>query len=231
MHGNEQREGSIGKIDQFRNAPTEKVNINITIEPSLKLQQKFNSLGDAHNVINENFGYWKDGEYTSYRDGKPLTTPNLNGSQSRPLSTLWFYGDSLTYLFQKSCKKHPLCTKVFQNCELTYTWTYKKFYAVNDDNAKDFYLKSGKDFDEEKFVNDFKEVLMSDTMTNSNSVFLVNWGMHTIGNLQLPRKMKAFRRFLKMIQDVKDTLRDRMPLVIWKSTTPPTFENVKKTYT
>ncbi|XP_066932046.1 uncharacterized protein [Clytia hemisphaerica] len=231
VHGNEQKEGIIGKMDQFRNTPTKKVTIEIKIEPSSKLKQTFNSLGKVQNVINEYFGYWKDGEYTSYQDGKPIRTPTLNDSVSKPLNTLWFYGDSLTYLFQKSCKKHPLCTKVFQNCELTYTWTYKKFYSTNDDNAKDFYTKSGKDFDEAKFVNDFKGVLMGDKMTNSNSVFVVNWGMHTIGNMQLPRKMKAFQRFLKMIQEVKDTLKDRMPLVIWKSTTPPTFENIKQTYT
>ncbi|XP_066932047.1 uncharacterized protein [Clytia hemisphaerica] len=88
VHGNEQNEGIIGKMDQFRNTPTKKVTIEIKIEPSSKLKQTFNSLGKAQNVINEYFGYWKDGEYTSYRDGKPIRTPTLNVSVSKPLNTL-----------------------------------------------------------------------------------------------------------------------------------------------
>ena len=46
--------------------------------------------------------------------------------QRQKFSTLWIYGDSISYYFHYRLQKTHLCKRVFGICENTYNWIYPK---------------------------------------------------------------------------------------------------------
>ena len=46
--------------------------------------------------------------------------------KARQQSTLWIYGDSISYYFHERIKNKRLCRRVFETCGNTYNWIYPK---------------------------------------------------------------------------------------------------------
>lgn len=172
--------------------------------------------------MNTACGYWRDTRYFGFNDS---TIKVLNIRQPKQkLSTLWVYGDSMQRRFYKSLKDHELCKSVFSQCKETYIWIYTH---VSPNSWDDIHKFTGDDFNETKFLEEIKSDLTREEMLTPSSVFLLNFGLHTTMTLQLQRAMDLFNELLQMLQTLKVIHGENFPLVIWKTTTPPTIESAK----
>ncbi|XP_065666111.1 uncharacterized protein LOC136087391 [Hydra vulgaris] len=178
-------------------------------------------------IVNNAHGYWKNNEYKTViaeTDSTPnhellmrILAANSNINKNvRP--TLWMYGDSLTFLFFRYLTAKPLC-KYF-TCQNTYTFTYP--LTNENTNALPF---DNKDFNQTKFLNHIKMVLMNPAMMNNNSVFIINFGVHILRNINISQAEKLFDNFVEMILDMKSNYLSGFPKIIWKSTTPSYIED------
>lgn len=174
-------------------------------------------------IINQNRGPWRNGQFVNYR--KPAKTKkNIQVKDAfftkdrkkiyKKLQSFMAFGDSLTYWFYGSIKED--CIKLFVFCDITYIWSYK---LKNNKPMKAVY--NGLDFSEKRFLSEI-EASMS-----GKSVFLINFGLHHVGNLPLKRCFKLFQKFIELVKRTRKKLLDKAPLVIWKTTTPPCIENRK----
>jgi len=178
------------------------------------------------NVINSACGFWRNKKYHSYQENS-ASKNNIkliaSNSTNKPLNVLSVYGDSLGVRFLISLRRHKLCRNIFKKCRGTYTWTYKH-YSTNLKIDTTLYTRA--DFNESKFLNDIKHDILQTELMTPKSVFLINFGIHVTMVLQLERCFKLFESFLKMVHGLrKQNGFERLPLIIWKSTTLPVIEN------
>jgi len=238
VQGKFQKTGSIGKIDHFLNERLPPITFNIKFQKfknskkeelleRFDREKKFFTYKHKNSsVINIACGFWRNKRYLSYQDDTP-SKKNIKLIASKgfnkPLNVLWVYGDSLGVRFLSSMQQHKLCRNIFKKCRGTYTWNYKHY---SQNYVIDKTLYTGADFNESKFLNDIKHDILQTELMTPKSVFLINFGLHVTMALQLERCFKLFESFLKMVHGLHEQYGyEKLPLVIWKSTTLPVFEN------
>ena len=142
--------------------------------------------------------------------------------------TLKIYGDSMgRHFYESLAANHSLCRKMFKHCSLSYTWVYKMFNQTVD-RYQGVHNYDNLDFNETRFLSDLKLDLTTPDMLCKRSVYVVNFGVHTIMTLPLSTMKNLLRKFIEMVAGLR--LRygaDKSPLVIWKTTTFPYLEEFK----
>ena len=214
--------GTIGIVDQFLNDPVSEIKF---VVPKTVDQRKVPLQDNGScTIINKNYGYWNSGKFVDHFGSESVFKMPYISAKER-LKTLLVYGDSLQYRFLDSLKKHPICQNIFTRCIKTYTWTYKHF---NKDLKIDASTKTKEDFNETKFILDMTSDLTQPPMRTKKSLFVVNFGIHNVGNIPLQRAFNLFQLFIQMVRKVRKDLKENCPLIVWKTTTPPAIENAKK---
>ena len=191
-------------------------------------------LHSSNNTVNSPCGFWRNNRYHSYQQQQSSTPISMKhrpikltpvNKTNNPLNVLWIYGDSLGVRFLGSVKGHRLCREIFKKCRGTYTWTYRH-YSRNYRSDKTLY--TGADFNASKFLNDIKRDILQTELMTHKSAFVINFGLHVTMSLQLEKCFALFRSFLKMVFELrKEYGNENLPLIIWKSTTLPVFENAR----
>ncbi|XP_066916928.1 uncharacterized protein [Clytia hemisphaerica] len=246
IQGRFQPDGIIGPVDQFLNedGPISQFRITGThfqTENTLN-KELFGFDQQCDTFINTECGFWKESNFKGYRphkiknipkkimprESKHLTKNVLSNQtkqyQNKQLDTLWIYGDSQGRRFYWSLIKYELCTKLFKKCDHTYTWTYKHF---NSNSHDDRYKFTGDDFNETRILNDIKFDITRPETRSSRSVVLINFGLHIVLSVGLERGFRLFDSFIDMVKKIRVNHRpDKVPLIIWKTTTLPVLENV-----
>jgi len=186
-----------------------------------------------YTYLNSKYGYWYNLEYIecwTYSDHyhqqltDAVVAKSVNKSvttllkQNSKLDNLVIYGDSITKSFYDSIKYKLICKYLFRNCTRVYTWTYVKerYSTEKEDRAYD-----GKDFNETIFFRGISDAVNDLKFMSKKNVIVINFGMHTILNLQWKRMKKMFFSFLDYIDKIKMQYGKFAPLFIWKSITEP----------
>jgi len=190
-------------------------------------------LPDTCKHLNSKYGYWENYKYidcweiSKQKKRAAITTssklPFVTSSDSEytkeKLDTLIIFGDSMAKFFYESINKKPICTKLFQNCHLVYTWTYVLGrYSTAEEDSK---IHDGRDFNETIFIRGISDALNDLNFLSSKNVVLINFGLHQTFNLQWDRMKKLFFMFLDFIDKIKMELGKFAPLFIWKTMTEP----------
>ena len=178
-------------------------------------------------VINNPYGFWINNSYLTvkgYTDSEikrnnllqSLTSKKMKLNQEKP--TLWVMGDSIQNYFYQYLKRESLLCLQY-TCENTYGWMYP--FPGNNYYAKENFIVDGNDFNHTEFLNNIKNIILSKPMRNRNSVFLINFGLHLMKNLNMSEAEVLFDEFVMMVHTMKEnTLVDEFPKIIWKTTTP-----------
>ena len=132
------------------------------------------------------------------------------------------YGDSSQYRFYDSIEDEKSFRETFTSFKKEYLWNYKHYPNEN------IYYYDGKDYNETQCLTEIRESMLSRPMMNTNSVFLINFGIHPLMTVSLKQGIHFFERFLKMVEKLRKRYGESLPRVIWRNTTPPTIENTKK---
>ena len=152
----------------------------------------------------------------------------LYASSESQLQTLKIYGDSMgRRLYESLVANHTLCRNLFKQCSLSYTWVYKMFNETVD-RYQGVHNYDNQEFNESRFLSDLKTDLTTPDMLCGRSVYVVNFGVHTIMTLPLSTMRELLRKFIDMVTGLRlkyGTMKS--PLVIWKTTTDPYLENFK----
>ncbi|XP_066921499.1 uncharacterized protein [Clytia hemisphaerica] len=192
-----------------------KPNIDLTMLPEILTKIncgfKCKSVWDGHGSWRKNegaVGVGDGGDGWQWKETIP-TIPKMKAKNrtigNRNHSTLWIYGDSISYYFYKRLKKTSLCTDVFQSCNNTYNWIYpKKLYEMR-------HFCNDIDVDPNRIVSYFNQVVQQPQM-DEHSVLIFNLGAHFVKNT-------SFRKYRKIINRLLETLKTFQGHVIWKSTT------------
>ncbi|XP_066934333.1 uncharacterized protein [Clytia hemisphaerica] len=235
IQGKFQRDGSIGDHDDFlHQLQTTKLLFHVPRD-----QNEFNSLVQNFEIsqksqkpFNKYCGFWHDGSFREFHQKDVANTePRLN-VHAPPFQTLKIFGDSMGRHFHESIvANHSLCKNLFKKCDLSYTWVYKMY-----NRTKDFHdgvhIYDDKDFNQTHYLEDIRRDLYSKNMRHDKSVYLVNFGVHTIMTLPLNKLRELLQAFFDLISNMKKRLEPReIPLIIWKSTTYPILENFKPSTT
>ncbi|XP_047144068.1 uncharacterized protein LOC105848383 [Hydra vulgaris] len=179
-------------------------------------------------IANNAHGYWQKNVYKTVTAKTDSTFKHemilrnlaaLSNVNNTVQPTFWFYGDSLNLLFFRSLKATPLC-KLFI-CQNTYIWTYPVTNPENP-NAQPY---DNKDFNQTKFLDNIKMVLINPLMMNNNSVLIINFGLHILKNINMSQAKELLDGFLDMVLNIKSKVLPNFPKILWKSTTPAYIEN------
>ena len=215
IQGEFQPEGTAGELDHFINHSFPRV--NFTVRYSSKANPRKTTKRSS--VININRGYWLEGKYVTCNDTQNYGPKSIKSTNST-LQKLIVYGDSLNYRFYNSLTRHRLCREIFQECVRVYLWNYKHEGVESNNFLLDRTKMTGEDFNRTKYLNQIRtEILQSNTQ-----VFIINFGIHLTSTVPMEKAMSLFDEFLKMVAELRLELGELMPLVIWKTTTPPFFE-------
>ena len=164
-------------------------------------------------IINQKKVFWRNHQFVGYKPTKSGNAPaEVKFRMKKKVKSFMAFGDSLTYWFYGSIKKD--CARLFYFCDVTYIWSYK---LKKSKPSKPVY--NGLDFDEKRFLSEIEDSM------SGKSVFLINFGLHHVGNLPLKRCFKLFQGFITLVKRIRAKLLEKAPLVIWKTTTPPFIEN------
>ena len=229
MHGHRQPNGLLGgTIDHFLNEAVENIIINSTVYQTTAHIEKKTIKADVNHceIINSNCGYWLNDRFEIFTNNLYANTPSKalpNVARNSKLSTFWVFGDSVGKGFFQSLTKKGLCKRIFNNCKLTYTHTYK----FKDPVAKEFHTRNGKNYSESRFLDGIRQDLNHIDMHRNTSVFMINFGIHHLKVMTFNQAKSAFQGLLRLVQDVRSRLKGDAPLIIWKTTTPPFYENLK----
>jgi len=174
-------------------------------------------LPDSCTHLNSKYGYWENLKYNDCLETKIYSAKSLNYTYTKQkLDTLIIYGDSMAAFFYQSISKKPICTNLFKKCHKVYTWTYVKGrYSTEREDMK---LFDGKDFNETIFFRGISDAL-NDIKHSRKNVLVINFGLHSIFNLQIERIKKLFFMFLDFVDKIKMELGKLAPLFIWKTMT------------
>jgi len=174
--------------------------------------------------LNSKYGYWENLEYRdcweiSNHYSEKVKTAVVDTLAKVKLDTLIIYGDSMAKLFYNSISKKPICTNLFTNCTLVYTWAYiKGRYSTEDEDSNSY---DGKDFNETIFFRGISDTLNDLPFLSRKNVLVINFGLHQLVNLSWERMKRLFYLFLDFVAKIKIQLGKRTPLIIWKSITEP----------
>ena len=132
--------------------------------------------------------------------------------------TLWIYGDSVGRLLYRSVKTRPLCKLLYEKCNNSYVWVYRK------DN-EDLYISLEKDLDfrPEKVIEAVIDVLRTPYMQQEESTLLLNLVLHFVRSVN-------FTTYQELIDDLIMVLKakglshgertsEKQTKIIWKSST------------
>ena len=115
--------------------------------------------------------------------------------------------------------KKTICTNLFTNCTLVYTWAYiKGRYSTAEEDSN---LYDGKDFNETIFFRGISDTLNDLPFMSRKNVLVINFGLHQLVNLPWERMKRLFHTFLDFVDKIKVQLGKQAPLIIWKSMTEP----------
>ena len=153
---------------------------------------------------------------------------NNNRSRGPQFQTLKIYGDSMGRHFHDSLvANHTLCRNMFKQYSLSYTWVYKMFNQTVD-RYQGVHNYDNLDFNESRFLSDLRSDLTTPDMLNTKSIYVVNFGVHTIMTLPLSTMKELLRKFIEMVAGLRLKYGPgKSPLVIWKTTTFPYLERFK----
>ena len=182
--------------------------------------------------INAACGYWENGLFRQfpstnvhYKALKKQTRYDSEGFQK--LRTLLLYGDSHAIRYYKSLLDKPACSSIFLKCDYVFTFVYQreKYRPILDDiNYFD-----GKDFNKTIFLSDIKDAFYRDDMDSSESVIVINFGIHLMMTMSLNQAKDLFIEFLNIITTLRAKKKEgEFPIVIWRTTPPPALENEKE---
>ena len=142
--------------------------------------------------------------------------------------TFWMYGDSVTREMFLPLIHRPLCTTLYQRCQLTFTWMYPRDLGQHAELPDD-----DLDFQQDKIIGAIVKILRQPEMQTENSTLVINIGHHAATILN-------FTTFQKLIGDLIYTLKVTSltdyegkkgpkfkPKIIWKSATAA--KKMKKT--
>ena len=131
--------------------------------------------------------------------------------------TFWMYGDSVTREMFFPLTQRPLCTILYQQCRLTFTWMYPRGPEQSADAPDD-----NLDFQQDKIIGAIVKILRQPEMQTENSTLVINIGHHAATILN-------FTTFQKLIGDLIYTLKETSltgkngpkfkAKIIWKSAT------------
>ena len=199
---------------------------NVTLRSSTRKQNTCPDIQTKCIYVNKPYGFWEGNEYFK---NFQLLTEKINFTKPKSLNTLLVFGDSLGVRFFGSLSSKPICTTLFHKCKNIYTWTYVKHKYFTEEQER--IIKDNKDFNDTLFFNGIYDSLMLDNDMQSNkSVAVFNFGLHLLKSLSLEKTMELFDGFLKILQDIRKTLRENTPHVIWKTTTAPIAPMVEKNF-
>ncbi|XP_065674293.1 uncharacterized protein LOC136091195 [Hydra vulgaris] len=177
-------------------------------------------------VINNAHGSWINDKYVTVNaktDSNPkhellLRSLAQKSKKNTVLKkTMWMYGDSLTRQFFIDMKSTEICSEF--NCQLTNTWTYP---LTNENPAQQPF--DDKDFNQSKFLDHIKEVIMNPLMMSNNSVLVINFGLHILKNINMSQAEKLLNGFIDMVYEIKINNVLSFPKIVWKTTTPAYIE-------
>ena len=215
--GKFQKDGMLGHLDDFINSSLPPVTLYVgrhTKQPRVEWQ--------ITNTMRTSCGSWVRNKFVS-RLLKQIPAPNQNMKKVNRSGALIFYGDSMQVRFYKSLVYKSLCKKVFSQCKLVYVWNYKHF------PGEDIFGIAGKPFNRSQFLAEMRSSLTDRRMRNAHSLFLVNFGLHTIMTLSFEEAKDLFRHFLATVDAVrKENGGKDFGRIVWKNTTPPHVEHSKK---
>ena len=192
-----------------------------------KVKQEWES--QQYCIVNAAHGYWSNNKYITTEVDDPIEGNLILNELSKTFSkksesrVLWIFGDSLQWYLYENLKNTPLCLEMY-SCKNTYTW----IYPLTNESINYFF--DNKDFDENQFLNDIKNILLTDEMKNNNSVLLINFGLHVLRTLSMSHAKMLMDMFIEMIFDLRiNNAINGFAKIIWKTTTP-VYHNVKYLY-
>ena len=160
-------------------------------------------------AFNNYCGYWHDGKFkTFFRKHGRRKTKNVDNKGKRnglvkPFETLTIYGDSLAHYFFSSLKEnHTLCLKWFNKCTLSRIWVYK---LVNEtrDRYEGVHKYDGLDFNETRFINLIRDDFLTNDLRSNRSVYVFNFGCHTVMTLRMQQLQRLLANVLEMIASLR----------------------------
>ena len=144
----------------------------------------------------------------------------FNFSRTQGEGILWIYGDSLGVFFADSLKTREFCHSSFRKCDSKYNWVYPITKEQIANKGRTRYDR--KDFNQEKILDAFREVVHSQEM-GSNGAVVFNFGLHYAESTNFSNYQKLVDGLigvLKEQENVNGTLRLKTKVpVIWKTTT------------
>ena len=200
-------------------------------------QNEFNPLGQnigySQNTqpqtqpFNKYCGFWHDSLFREFYR-KDISSWSPLSINEPPFQTLKIFGDSMgRHFYESLVANHSLCKSLFKKCDLSYTWVYK-MYNRTQGFHDGVHIYDGKDFNQTHYLEDIRRDLYSKDMQHDKSVYLINFGVHTIMTLPLYKLRELLQAFFDVISDMKKRLGpSEITLIIWKSTTYPILENFK----
>ena len=132
--------------------------------------------------------------------------------------TLWVYGDSVGRRLYESVKTRPLCNSLYEKCNNTYMWVYRK------DN-EGLYIKneSSLDFRPEKVIETVTDVLRTPEMQQEESTLLLNLVLHFVRSVNFTTYQKLIDDLIMVLKETELSQGERVPKykakIIWKSAT------------
>lgn len=193
-------------------------------------------VGESHRrqPFNRFCGFWKGGRFREIEEIEKAKIPNSESTDTvllqekeRPFETLKIYGDSMARRFYASISQnHTLCKRLFKRCILSNIWVYK-MYNLSRDRYEGVHRYDDQGFNQSKYLLGIREDLESKDMLTGSSVYVFNFGVHSVMTLQMERLVQLLHEVMKMITKIKEENGGQFPFLIWKSTTAPCLENFK----
>ena len=199
---------------------------NVTLRSSTRKQNVCPDIQTNCVYVNKPYGFWEGNEYFK---NFQLLAEKPNVIKPKSFNTLLVFGDSLGVRFFGSLSLKPICTALFQKCKNIYSWTYVRYKYFTEE--QEMHIKDNKDFNDTLFFRGIHDSIMLDKDTQSNkSVAVFNFGLHLLKSLSLKKTMELFDGFLKVLQDIRKTLGENTPHMIWKTTTAPVAPMAEKNF-
>jgi hypothetical protein len=134
-----------------------------------------------------------------------------------PRGTLWIFGDSIGYRLYRSLARKSLCNQTFTSCRCSYNWVYP---VPHNNITLGRILNDDCDFRPEIVLDSLRSVLSANVMKSSQSLLLLNFGLHYPISINFTTFQTLIDNVIKMLND-----RKKGPRVIWKTTTAMHKEN------
>ena len=207
------------------------VKSNISLNNFFPQPNKVNQAWKSHQccIINATHGYWINGKYIATEPNYTVETKLMLTDLSKTFTiklaqrVFWVFGDSLQWYLYEDLKKTNLCLTMY-DCKNTHSW----IYPLTNDGRN--HVIDNKDFNETQFLNDIKNILLTNEMRNNNSVLLINFGLHVMQTISMSQAKVLMDNFMEMVFILrKNYTHNSFAKIIWKTTTP-VYLNIKYIY-